>query len=91
MRACAPDAEIGNDARIGNFVEVKAATIGEGTKVNHLSYIGDAELGAGTNVGAGTVTCNYDGVMKHRTVIGGTSSSGPTRCWSRPSRSGTRR
>jgi bifunctional UDP-N-acetylglucosamine pyrophosphorylase/glucosamine-1-phosphate N-acetyltransferase len=65
-----PDAEIGNDARIGNFVEVKAATIGEGTKVNHLSYIGDAELGAGTNVGAGTVTCNYDGVMKHRTVIG---------------------
>jgi acetyltransferase-like isoleucine patch superfamily enzyme len=65
-----PDAEIGNDARIGNFVEVKAATIGEGTKVNHLSYIGDADLGAGTNVGAGTVTCNYDGVMKHRTVIG---------------------
>lgn len=65
-----PDAEIGNDARIGNFVEVKAATIGEGTKVNHLSYIGDAELGDGTNVGAGTVTCNYDGVFKHRTVIG---------------------
>jgi bifunctional UDP-N-acetylglucosamine pyrophosphorylase/glucosamine-1-phosphate N-acetyltransferase len=65
-----PDAEIGNDARIGNFVEVKAATIGEGTKVNHLSYIGDADLGPGTNVGAGTVTCNYDGVMKHRTVIG---------------------
>jgi bifunctional UDP-N-acetylglucosamine pyrophosphorylase/glucosamine-1-phosphate N-acetyltransferase len=65
-----PDAEIGNDARIGNFVEIKAATIGEGTKVNHLSYIGDAALGAGTNVGAGTVTCNYDGVMKHRTVIG---------------------
>jgi bifunctional UDP-N-acetylglucosamine pyrophosphorylase/glucosamine-1-phosphate N-acetyltransferase len=65
-----PDAEIGNDARIGNFVEVKAATIGEGTKVNHLSYIGDADLGPGTNVGAGTVTCNYDGVMKHRTIIG---------------------
>ena len=65
-----PDAEIGNDARIGNFVEVKAASIGEGAKVNHLSYIGDAEIGAGTNVGAGTVTCNYDGVMKHRTVIG---------------------
>jgi bifunctional UDP-N-acetylglucosamine pyrophosphorylase/glucosamine-1-phosphate N-acetyltransferase len=86
-----PDAEIGNDARIGNFVEVKAATIGEGTKVNHLSYIGDAELGPGTNVGAGTVTCNYDGVMKHRTVIGRTSSSGRTRCWSPPSPSGTRR
>jgi bifunctional UDP-N-acetylglucosamine pyrophosphorylase/glucosamine-1-phosphate N-acetyltransferase len=65
-----PDAEIGNDAKIGNFVEVKAATIGEGAKVNHLSYIGDAEIGTGTNVGAGTVTCNYDGVMKHRTVIG---------------------
>ena len=65
-----PDAEIGNDARIGNFVEVKAASIGEGAKVNHLSYIGDAEIGAATNVGAGTVTCNYDGVMKHRTVIG---------------------
>jgi bifunctional UDP-N-acetylglucosamine pyrophosphorylase / glucosamine-1-phosphate N-acetyltransferase len=65
-----PDAEIGNDARIGNFVEVKAAQIGQGAKVNHLSYIGDAEIGEGTNVGAGTVTCNYDGVMKHRTVIG---------------------
>jgi bifunctional UDP-N-acetylglucosamine pyrophosphorylase/glucosamine-1-phosphate N-acetyltransferase len=65
-----PDAEIGNDARIGNFVEVKPATIGDGAKVNHLSYIGDAVLGERTNVGAGTVTCNYDGVMKHRTVIG---------------------
>jgi acetyltransferase-like isoleucine patch superfamily enzyme len=65
-----PGAEIGDDAKIGNFVEVKAATIGEGAKVNHLSYIGDAEIGTGTNVGAGTVTCNYDGVMKHRTVIG---------------------
>jgi bifunctional UDP-N-acetylglucosamine pyrophosphorylase/glucosamine-1-phosphate N-acetyltransferase len=65
-----PGAEIGDDAKIGNFVEVKAAFIGEGAKVNHLSYIGDAELGAGTNVGAGTVTCNYDGVMKHRTVVG---------------------
>ena len=65
-----PDAEIGNDARIGNFVEIKAATIGEGAKVNHLTYVGDAEVGAGANLGAGTVTCNYDGVMKHRTVIG---------------------
>jgi bifunctional UDP-N-acetylglucosamine pyrophosphorylase/glucosamine-1-phosphate N-acetyltransferase len=65
-----PGAEIGNDARIGNFVEVKSAEIGEGAKVNHLSYIGDAEIGEGTNVGAGTVTCNYDGVMKHRTVVG---------------------
>ncbi len=65
-----PGAEIGNDARIGNFVEVKEAQIGEGAKVNHLSYIGDAEIGEGTNVGAGTITCNYDGVMKHRTTVG---------------------
>ncbi|EKE44321.1 Glucosamine-1-phosphate N-acetyltransferase [Oceaniovalibus guishaninsula JLT2003] len=65
-----PGAEIGNDARIGNFVEVKAAEIGEGAKVNHLSYIGDAAVGARANIGAGTVTCNYDGVFKHRTEIG---------------------
>ncbi len=65
-----PGAEIGNDARIGNFVEVKEAQIGEGAKVNHLSYIGDATVGEGSNIGAGTVTCNYDGVMKHRTTIG---------------------
>jgi bifunctional UDP-N-acetylglucosamine pyrophosphorylase/glucosamine-1-phosphate N-acetyltransferase len=65
-----PGAEIGNDARIGNFVEVKEALIGEGAKVNHLSYIGDATVGERTNIGAGTVTCNYDGVMKHRTTIG---------------------
>lgn len=65
-----PGAEIGNDARIGNFVEVKEAQIGEGAKVNHLSYIGDAEIGDGSNIGAGTITCNYDGVMKHRTMIG---------------------
>ncbi|QXT40910.1 bifunctional UDP-N-acetylglucosamine diphosphorylase/glucosamine-1-phosphate N-acetyltransferase GlmU [Gymnodinialimonas ceratoperidinii] len=65
-----PGAEIGNDAKIGNFVEVKAAEIAEGAKVNHLSYIGDATVGARANVGAGTVTCNYDGVMKHRTEIG---------------------
>ena len=65
-----PGAELAEDVRIGNFVEVKAAEIAEGAKVNHLSYIGDAEIGAGANVGAGTVTCNYDGVMKHRTVVG---------------------
>jgi bifunctional UDP-N-acetylglucosamine pyrophosphorylase/glucosamine-1-phosphate N-acetyltransferase len=65
-----PGAEIGNDARIGNFVEVKEALIGEGAKVNHLSYIGDATVGERTNIGAGTITCNYDGVMKHRTTIG---------------------
>jgi len=65
-----PGTEVAEDARVGNFVEIKAALLGEGAKVNHLSYIGDAEVGEGANIGAGTVTCNYDGVMKHRTVIG---------------------
>lgn len=65
-----PDAEVGPQARIGNFVEVKAATIATGAKVNHLSYIGDATVGEGANIGAGTITCNYDGVFKHQTVIG---------------------
>jgi bifunctional UDP-N-acetylglucosamine pyrophosphorylase / glucosamine-1-phosphate N-acetyltransferase len=65
-----PGTELGNDARIGNFVEVKASEIGEGVKVNHLSYIGDASIGARSNIGAGTITCNYDGVFKHCTEIG---------------------
>ncbi|HKL68687.1 bifunctional UDP-N-acetylglucosamine diphosphorylase/glucosamine-1-phosphate N-acetyltransferase GlmU [Salibaculum sp.] len=65
-----PGAELSEDTRIGNFVEIKNAQIHAGAKVNHLSYIGDAELGEKTNVGAGTVTCNYDGVFKHRTTIG---------------------
>ncbi|WP_208347577.1 bifunctional UDP-N-acetylglucosamine diphosphorylase/glucosamine-1-phosphate N-acetyltransferase GlmU [Pseudaestuariivita rosea] len=65
-----PGAELAEDVRIGNFVEVKNATLATGAKVNHLSYIGDATIGAGTNVGAGTITCNYDGVMKHHTTIG---------------------
>jgi bifunctional UDP-N-acetylglucosamine pyrophosphorylase/glucosamine-1-phosphate N-acetyltransferase len=65
-----PEAEIGEDAHVGNFVEVKKADIGRGAKVNHLSYIGDASVGAGTNIGAGTITCNYDGLNKHRTIIG---------------------
>lgn len=65
-----PGAELSENSQIGNFVEVKNAQIGEGTKVNHLSYIGDATLGAKTNIGAGTITCNYDGVLKHRTEIG---------------------
>jgi bifunctional UDP-N-acetylglucosamine pyrophosphorylase/glucosamine-1-phosphate N-acetyltransferase len=56
-------------AKVGNFVETKNAIIGKGSKVNHLSYVGDTELGAGVNVGAGTITCNYDGANKHRTVI----------------------
>ncbi len=65
-----PGAELANDARVGNFVEIKNAQIGEATKVNHLSYVGDATVGDGTNIGAGTITCNYDGVSKHRTEIG---------------------
>ncbi|KAF0674878.1 bifunctional UDP-N-acetylglucosamine diphosphorylase/glucosamine-1-phosphate N-acetyltransferase GlmU [Profundibacterium mesophilum] len=65
-----PGTELGNDAKIGNFVEIKEAAIGEGAKVNHLSYVGDAEIGNAANLGAGTVTCNYDGVLKHRTSIG---------------------
>ncbi len=65
-----PGAELAEGARIGNFVEIKNAQIDEGAKVNHLSYIGDATVGAGANIGAGTITCNYDGVMKHRTKIG---------------------
>jgi bifunctional UDP-N-acetylglucosamine pyrophosphorylase/glucosamine-1-phosphate N-acetyltransferase len=65
-----PGADIGAAAHIGNFCEIKEAVIGFGAKVNHLSYIGDAEIGAKTNIGAGTITCNYDGIRKHRTRIG---------------------
>ena len=65
-----PGTRIGAGARVGNFVEIKAAEIGAGAKVPHLSYVGDAHVGARANIGAGTVTCNYDGVSKHRTVIG---------------------
>ncbi|MEK9868003.1 MAG: DapH/DapD/GlmU-related protein, partial [Betaproteobacteria bacterium] len=54
---------------LGNFVEVKASEIGQGSKVNHLSYIGDTKIGTGVNVGAGTITCNYDGANKHQTVL----------------------
>ncbi|MEO1778116.1 MAG: bifunctional UDP-N-acetylglucosamine diphosphorylase/glucosamine-1-phosphate N-acetyltransferase GlmU, partial [Pseudomonadota bacterium] len=65
-----PGAELAEDVRVGNFVEVKNATLAAGAKVNHLSYIGDASIGEASNIGAGTITCNYDGVMKHRTEIG---------------------
>ncbi len=63
-------AELGPDVHLGNFVEIKKAKLGAGTKAGHLSYLGDAEIGSGTNIGAGTITCNYDGVNKDRTVIG---------------------
>ena len=65
-----PGADIGEKAKVGNFVEVKKAKFGKGAKANHLSYIGDAEIGAGANIGAGTITCNYDGFFKYKTVIG---------------------
>jgi bifunctional UDP-N-acetylglucosamine pyrophosphorylase/glucosamine-1-phosphate N-acetyltransferase len=65
-----PGAEIGAEARVGNFVEVKKAVLGAGAKANHLSYIGDATVGEGANIGAGTITCNYDGFFKYRTEIG---------------------
>ena len=57
------------DARVGNFVEVKNAVLREGAKAGHLSYLGDSDIGPGVNIGAGTITCNYDGLRKHRTVI----------------------
>jgi bifunctional UDP-N-acetylglucosamine pyrophosphorylase/glucosamine-1-phosphate N-acetyltransferase len=65
-----PGAEIGAGAHIGNFVEVKNVRVGEGAKANHLAYLGDGSVGAQANIGAGTITCNYDGVAKNRTEIG---------------------
>jgi bifunctional UDP-N-acetylglucosamine pyrophosphorylase/glucosamine-1-phosphate N-acetyltransferase len=65
-----PGADLGEGAHVGNFVEVKATRIGAGAKANHLAYLGDAEVGARSNIGAGTITCNYDGFDKHRTIIG---------------------
>ena len=65
-----PGSEIGPDAHVGNFVETKKARLGKGAKANHLTYLGDADIGEGTNIGAGTITCNYDGVNKHMTRIG---------------------
>ena len=65
-----PGAVLEEKAKVGNFVEVKQAVLGRGAKANHLSYIGDAEVGAGANIGAGTITCNYDGYFKYKTFIG---------------------
>lgn len=64
-----PETVIGRDCKIGNFVEVKKSTVGDGTKASHLSYLGDAQIGKNVNIGAGTITCNYDGKKKHKTVI----------------------
>jgi bifunctional UDP-N-acetylglucosamine pyrophosphorylase/glucosamine-1-phosphate N-acetyltransferase len=65
-----PESEIGEGAHVGNFVETKKIRLGKGSKANHLTYLGDAEIGAGVNVGAGVITCNYDGVNKLKTIIG---------------------
>jgi len=65
-----PGCHIGEDAHIGNFVEAKKTSLGKGSKANHLTYLGDADIGSGVNIGAGTITCNYDGVSKYKTVIG---------------------
>ena len=84
-----PAAEIGDNCRIGNFVEVKKSQLGQGSKVNHLSYIGDAQLGSDVNIGAGTITANYDGVQKHRTMIGDHSKTGANSVLVAPVRVGT--
>jgi bifunctional UDP-N-acetylglucosamine pyrophosphorylase/glucosamine-1-phosphate N-acetyltransferase len=65
-----PESNIGADAHVGNFCETKKTTLGRGSKANHLTYLGDAVIGEGTNIGAGVITCNYDGVHKHTTIIG---------------------
>ncbi|MEP6840171.1 MAG: DapH/DapD/GlmU-related protein, partial [Bradyrhizobium sp.] len=65
-----PGTSLGDGAKIGNFVETKAAVLEAGVKINHLSYVGDAHVGANANIGAGTITCNYDGFGKHKTLIG---------------------
>ena len=79
-----PGAELAEAAKVGNFVEIKNAVIDEGAKVNHLSYIGDAHVGAGANIGAGSITCNYDGVMKHHTEIGAGAFVGSNTCFVAP-------
>ncbi len=78
-----PKSRIGEKVHIGNFVEVNRTTIAAKAEANHLAYLGDATIGEGTNIGAGTITCNFDGADKHPTVIGGTCSWGRIRRSSR--------
>ena len=75
-----PGADIGENAHIGNFVEVKTVTVGPGAKANHLAYLGDGEIGAGANIGAGTIFCNYDGFDKFRTRVGEGAFIGSNSC-----------
>ena len=84
-----PGADVGEGAHVGNFVELKKTKLGKGAKANHLTYLGDATIGAGTNIGCGTITCNYDGEKKHPTVIGEKAFIGSDASWWRPSRSET--
>jgi bifunctional UDP-N-acetylglucosamine pyrophosphorylase/glucosamine-1-phosphate N-acetyltransferase len=83
-----PGAVLKTGSRVGNFVEMKNAVLGEGAKANHLTYLGDAEVGAGANIGAGTITCNYDGYFKHKTVIGARAFIGSNSCLIAPVRIG---
>ena len=83
-----PGAELAEAAKVGNFVEIKNAEIGAGAKVNHLSYVGDAFVGPAANIGAGTITCNYDGVMKHHSHIGANAFIGSNTCLVAPVRIG---
>lgn len=75
-----PQSVLAKKTRLGNFVEIKKSHIGEGSKVNHLSYVGDAQLGAGVNFGAGAITCNYDGINKHQTIVGDNAFIGTNAC-----------
>ncbi|WP_372609908.1 bifunctional UDP-N-acetylglucosamine diphosphorylase/glucosamine-1-phosphate N-acetyltransferase GlmU [Aquicoccus sp.] len=83
-----PGAELSENVHVGNFVEIKNATLATGAKANHLTYIGDASIGADTNIGAGTITCNYDGVMKHHTEIGARAFIGSNTMFVAPVRVG---
>ncbi|WP_299908786.1 bifunctional UDP-N-acetylglucosamine diphosphorylase/glucosamine-1-phosphate N-acetyltransferase GlmU [uncultured Paracoccus sp.] len=85
-----PGAELGGDVHVGNFVEIKNSVLDEGVKVGHLTYLGDAHVGEFANIGAGTVTCNYDGVMKHRTEIGANAFIGSDTMLVAPVRVGAR-
>ncbi len=76
-----PGASLGENTKVGNFVEVKNVTMGAGAKANHLAYLGDGEVGAKANIGAGVIFCNYDGFFKHRTTVGEGPSSAPTARW----------
>ncbi len=76
-----PGTVIKRSCNIGNFVEIKNSIIGDGTKINHLSYVGDATLGKEVNIGAGAITCNYDGVNKHKTIVRDNSLLVLVQCW----------